>query len=128
MTALGLEDDGAVEREVRLARVETLRASLAAAREVPGDEMSGLLHRRYELLLRRAEADLAGAAGGPARPGGPALDAGAEVVRTAAAAARRRLVALRSDGTIGDAAFQRVEQELDLEELNFQPLAGAAAS
>ena len=29
-------------------------------------------------------------------------------------------IALRADGTIGDAAFQRVEQELDLEELDLQ--------
>ena len=62
MNVLQLEDDGSVEREVRLARVETLRAALAATTEVPGDEMSGLLRRRYEVLLRRAEADLAGAA------------------------------------------------------------------
>lgn len=30
---------------------------------------------------------------------------------------RRRLIELRDDGTIGDAAFQRIEQELDLREL-----------
>lgn len=44
------------------------------------------------------------------------------MVRKAMAAARRRLLALRADGTIGDAAFQRVEQELDREELNFELL------
>jgi monovalent cation/hydrogen antiporter len=37
-------------------------------------------------------------------------------------AERNRLVALRADGTIGDAAFQRVEQELDWEELDLQQL------
>jgi CPA1 family monovalent cation:H+ antiporter len=41
-------------------------------------------------------------------------------VRKATSAERRRLLALRADGTIGDAAFQRVEQELDLEELDLQ--------
>ena len=35
------------------------------------------------------------------------------------AAQRRRLVALRADGTIGDAAFQRVEEELDWAELGW---------
>jgi hypothetical protein len=35
---------------------------------------------------------------------------------------------LRADGTIGDAAFQRVEQELDREELNFEPLARGEAA
>jgi monovalent cation/hydrogen antiporter len=70
---LQLEDDGSVEREVRLARVETLRVALPSAK-------------------------------------------------------RQRLLALRADGTIGDAAFQRVEQELDLEELDLQQLAPGADS
>ena len=35
---------------------------------------------------------------------------------------RRRLVALRDDGTIGDAAFQRVEEELDWAELDWARL------
>ena len=30
----------------------------------------------------------------------------------------------RADGTIGDAAFQQIEQELDLEALDLQQLAG----
>jgi hypothetical protein len=40
-------------------------------------------------------------------------NADAAVVRAATEAQRQRLVALRADGTIGDAAFQRVEEELD---------------
>jgi CPA1 family monovalent cation:H+ antiporter len=44
------------------------------------------------------------------------------VARAAAEAERRRLEALRADGTIGDAAFQRVEQELDLGELDLDQL------
>jgi CPA1 family monovalent cation:H+ antiporter len=42
-----------------------------------------------------------------------------EVIRAATAAQRHRLVALRDDGTIGDAAFQRVEEELDWAELDW---------
>lgn len=123
LRALRLEDDGLVEREVRLARVESLRAALAATRDLPLDELSGLLRRRYELLLRRAEGGAgADGAGGAA---GAAADGGAGVARAATAAARRRLVALRADGTIGDAAFQRLEQELDWEELDLQRPAGA---
>jgi len=41
----------------------------------------------------------------------------------AMAAARRRLLELRANGTIGDAAFQQVEQELDVEEIDLEQLA-----
>ena len=50
-------------------------------------------------------------------------DAG--VVRAATAAERQRLNALRAEGTIGDAAFQLVEQELDWEELGLEQLVRA---
>jgi CPA1 family monovalent cation:H+ antiporter len=117
MNALQLKDDGAVEREVRLARVETLRAAVAATAELPADEVSGLLRRRYERMLERAEAERSG---GGARPEGEASaqDSDAALARQVTAAERRRLLALRANGTIGDAAFQRIEQELDFEELN----------
>jgi CPA1 family monovalent cation:H+ antiporter len=112
MNALQLKDDGAVEREVRLARVETLRAAVAATAELPADEVSGLLRRRYERMAERS--------GGGARPEGEASaqDPDAALARQVTAAERRRLLALRANGTIGDAAFQRIEQELDFEELN----------
>jgi monovalent cation/hydrogen antiporter len=38
------------------------------------------------------------------------------------AAERHRLSTLRADGTIGDTAFQQVEQELDWRELDLQQL------
>ncbi|MDY7229585.1 Na+/H+ antiporter [Hyalangium rubrum] len=129
INVLELEDDGSVEREVRLARVETLRAALLATAELPGEEMSELLRRRYEVMLRRAEAELA--SNGSAPHGAPASDGhtfnvDADFVRKATSAERQRLLSLRADGTIGDAAFQRVEQELDLEELDLQQLAPGA--
>jgi len=110
---LQLHDDGSVEREVRLARVETLRAALSATTSSSGAETADLVRRRYELLLRRAETETAG---------GPTRATDTEVVRAATAAERQRLVSLRADGTIGDAAFQRVEQELDLAELDLEQL------
>ncbi|MBF5045625.1 sodium:proton antiporter [Aggregicoccus sp. 17bor-14] len=123
--ALKLRDDGSVEREVRLARVETLRAALTAASAPSEDEMAELLRRRYQARLRRAEADLA-ADGKPAArqsaPDGTSFAAATALARKAAGAERQRLIALRADGTIGDAAFQRIEQELDLEELDLQQL------
>jgi CPA1 family monovalent cation:H+ antiporter len=114
MTRLQLEDDGEVEREVRLARVETLRAALSACTECAGAETAELVRRRYELMLRRAEAEL--------ESGNPAPPVDAEAIRAATAGKRQRLSALRNDGTIGDAAFQQVEQELDWEELDLQQL------
>ncbi|HEU4564182.1 MAG TPA: cation:proton antiporter, partial [Gemmatimonadaceae bacterium] len=131
---LGLEDDGTVDREVRLARVESLRAAVAASAVCPGAETADLVRHRYRLQLSRAEAELArdGAGANGAAPGeaasAPATadtdgrDGDAAVVRAATEAQRRRLVALRSDGTIGDAAFQRVEEELDWAELDWAEL------
>jgi hypothetical protein len=128
MTRLQLDDDGEVEREVRLARVATLRAALDATAASSGTETAAFVRQRYELQLRRAEAELEGRTGNGAsgRPDGatdwgpPAADV--DVVRAAMAAERQRLSALRADGTIGDAAFQQVEQELDWTELDLQQL------
>src|SRR5687768_11892420 len=127
MNRLRLRDDGSVEREVRLARVETLKAALAATTELPGEDTSTLLRRRYEVLLRRAEEDLRSDdreadEGTRASSDGGGRSVDAAIVRTATTAERQRLLALRADGTIGDAAFQRVEQELDWEELDLQQL------
>jgi CPA1 family monovalent cation:H+ antiporter len=119
---LGLQGDPTVAREVRLARVEMARAALAALDEAPDDEMSVALRRRYELMLRRAEADVA-ADREPAREPseGGLTHVDIALVRAATSAERNRLNALRSDGTIGDAAYQQIEQDLDLEELDLLP-------
>jgi Na+/H+ antiporter len=116
LTWLDVRDDGTVEREVQLARVEVLRAALEAASKCGGGETADLLRRRYELRLRRAERS--GESGGDD-------EADTQVVRVATAAERQRLIELRDDGTIGDAAFQRVEQELDLRELDLLEIASA---
>lgn len=131
---LRIEDDGTVDREVQFARVEALRAAVEAAAECPGVETAALAHHRYELQLRRAE-QVAGddigmnapaSEDASAPPSSAACiyveDADAAVVRAATEAQRRRLVALRDDGTIGDAAFQRVEEELDWAELDWEQL------
>ena len=121
---LGLEDDDTVEREVRLARAETLRAAVDAIAASPDAETASLVRHRYELQSRRAKEELAVADHGKAPVAGITRerDADAAVVRAATAAQRRRLVALRADGTIGDTAFQRVEEELDWAELDWTQL------
>ena len=129
---LRLEDDGAVEREVRLARVEAFRAAVEAAAACPGSETAELVLSRFKLEASRAEQDqqrgssdvARSALGANTLPTG-GRDAEAAVVRAATAALRRRLVALRTDGTIGDAAFQRVEEELDWVQLGWSQLLGA---
>jgi CPA1 family monovalent cation:H+ antiporter len=132
---LRLEDDGMVEREIHFARVETLRAAVEAAQACPGAETAKLVHYRYEFQLRRAEEEFARdrtdmngvTSEGSIAPGETTQDidrrnADAAVVRTATEAQRQRLVALRADGSIGDAAFQRVEEELDWAELDWAQL------
>jgi Na+/H+ antiporter len=109
MSLLKLEDDGQVEREVRLARVETLRAAVDASAECSEPGTAELVRNRYAQMLRRAEAEMNGEA--------DIETTDTEVIRIGTAAERKRLNALRADGTIGDAAFQQVEQELDWEEL-----------
>ena len=121
---LRLEDDGTVDREVRFARVETLRAAVEAAGSCPGAETAELVQHRYNLQLRRAEKELGAPEEAAADTDGRKADAA--VVRAATEAARRRLVALRADGTIGDAAFQRIEEELDWAELDWAQFLGAA--
>ncbi len=120
INALRFEEDDSVEREVRSARVELLRAALKATEGAAGDELSALLRRRLEVRLQRAQDGAASLRAAPEQRGE------ADFVRTAAAAERKALLALREEGTIGDAAFQRLEQELDLEELDLQPFAPGA--
>jgi Na+/H+ antiporter len=116
LLTLQLKDDGSVEREVHLARVETLRAALAAAESCPEAETAALVRHRYELQLSRAEGPGAAGAENGDRDG---VDPDAAVVRAATEAQRQRLTALRADGTIGDAAFQQVQEELDWAELDW---------
>jgi CPA1 family monovalent cation:H+ antiporter len=124
---LKLEDDGAVEREVRLARLETLRAAVSATSNCPGAETAALVRHRYELQLRRAEEAMVADGRGPApapssTPAGDEAEADETVVRAATEAQRRRLLALRTEGRIGDAAFQQIQEELDWAELDWAQL------
>src|SRR4051812_27271309 len=103
--ALGLRADGIVERELRTARVGTAEAGLAALHGEAGEEAEAL---RAELDAERRIANEAG--DGHGRPTFLATTLRAKML----AARRERLLALRSDGVIGDEAFHRLEEELDL--------------
>ena len=120
MRALALEDDGSVEREVRLARAETARAALDAVDGAERDqELVGYLRRKYQARLQSAE----GAATGTEPTETGELPALANAQRRAQAAERRTLSQLRASGVIGDDAFHRVEEELDWAELHVEGMA-----
>lgn len=121
MVWLRVEHDDAVEREVRLARTETLRAALTALGDgAAKTEQADLLRRQYEVRLAHAEEWLTGA-GSPRRSSNGERDFAA-AARIATAAERRRLSELRADGTIGDDAFHSVEEELDRAELGAEAI------
>jgi CPA1 family monovalent cation:H+ antiporter len=112
MAWVGLRDDGAVEREVQLARAETARAALEALdgpHDVPAVET---LRREYEARIRLSEGELQQ----PRTPPQSGTTV-AQVLRRAVAAQRHALVDLRARSIIGDDAFHVAEEELDLLEL-----------
>jgi CPA1 family monovalent cation:H+ antiporter len=112
--ALGLRDDGTVDREVRLARTETARAGLAVVDGSGEGEILAFLRRKYAARIRRVERDTAA-------PVDPEVEGWREfgaVLQRAQAAERRALSDLRARGVIGDDAFHQVEEELDWSEVN----------
>ncbi|HEY8257719.1 MAG TPA: sodium:proton antiporter [Gemmatimonadales bacterium] len=112
MRTLGIRADDTVDREVRMARVETLRAALAETDGAAGGgEMIALLRRKYQARLQRAESGE-----DPDEP--PADVTYSDTLRRAQVAERRTLSNLRATGAIGDDAFHRVEEELDWAEVS----------
>ena len=119
MRVLDLQDDGTVEREIRLARVETARAALDALEGVEQrTELVPLLRLKYQDRVQRFAT--AGAERSDAADGAGGLD---RVHQRIHSAQRRTLSQLRSSGVIGDDAFHRVEEELDWAELNAEGMA-----
>jgi monovalent cation/hydrogen antiporter len=107
---LGLRDDGSVEREVQLARIETSRAALRVlAEERDGDAAADILRQEYEARIRSGERTPAS--------GGPGESRLTELQRRAVQAQRQVLVELRAREVIGDDAFHAAEEEIDLLEL-----------
>jgi monovalent cation/hydrogen antiporter len=104
MRLLRLSDDGAVAREIVLARRRTAEAALVALGDEGGPLVDAL---RAEYRAR--------AAGGAAPPDAAPLPV--EPRRRAFAAERRALLALRERDVIGDTAFHAVEEELDWGEM-----------
>jgi NhaP-type Na+/H+ or K+/H+ antiporter len=105
MLALRLSDDGAVEREIQLARTRTAEAGLAALAAYDGP-FAGALRAEYQARLQPG----AQTAGVP-----DALPV--EPRRRALAAERHALLDLRRQHAIGDDAFHAIEAEIDWGEM-----------
>jgi monovalent cation/hydrogen antiporter len=112
MAALGLKDDGSVEREIRLARAQTARAALRVLeQEKDGHPSIDILRSEYEARIRSGERSAA--------QGEPGLGETrmTELQRRAVRAQREALMELRDKNVIGDDAFHAAEEEIDLLEL-----------
>jgi Na+/H+ antiporter len=116
--ALGLEDDGSVEREEVRARIESADAALARlevlaeeewVREDTAERVRGMYgYRRSRFVARKMGADEDGYE--------ERSQAYQRLSRELLAAQRDALVRLRNEGTISDEALHRIERDLDLEE------------
>jgi Na+/H+ antiporter len=102
------DEEGTVAREMRSARLAIAEAGLASLSEETGKEAKALraeLQAELRISAKLDESDV--------RPVPPT-----KALRTKALAAQRdRLLAMRSDGIIGDEAFHQLEEELDFSEL-----------
>ena len=109
---LDLRDEHPVERETQLARAEALKAAVAS---LDGDDSKPAKILRFEFEQLWSD----DAAGSPATAGsaGSSESDLRRLRRSAVAAARRRIDALRRDATIGDDAYHRVERVLDHAEM-----------
>jgi NhaP-type Na+/H+ or K+/H+ antiporter len=107
---LGLDDESPVGNEVRAGRVEMFKAALQALDRVADSDAAEALRREYADVLRKIDGSV----------GRSEREHEAEVALRVAAriAARERLIALRDAGAMGEAAFQELEAELDLIELD----------
>jgi Na+/H+ antiporter len=116
--ALGLEDDGSVEREEVRARIESADAALARlevlaeeewVREDTAERVRGMYgYRRSRFVARKMGADEDGYE--------ERSQAYQQLARELLAAQRDALVPEADEGTISDEALHRIERDLDLEE------------
>ncbi|GAU86610.1 sodium:proton antiporter [Bosea sp. BIWAKO-01] len=105
---LSPRDDRPVEREFRMARKLALKAAIATIGDAPSEAALAVRREYDDMLAQTRDSDEFDTTQNQLR-------------RDALAAARDKALELRGDGTIGDDAFHRLEEELDWLEL------GAAA-
>lgn len=108
MEWLGVEDDGAVQREIHTARAQTTLAALRVLEQAADTPACLRLRRDYEARLRLATYPEAPPSAGPS---------GGDLQQQAVAAQRAALAELRRTSVIGDDAYHALEEEIDLIEL-----------
>jgi CPA1 family monovalent cation:H+ antiporter len=111
MRRLGLHDDGSVEREILLARVETARVALRVLDGEASHHSVQILRREYEAREHSSERAMADGSAAAEESKLSALQ------RRAVQAQRDALMALRARRVIGDYAFHAAEEEIDLLDL-----------
>ncbi len=120
--ALGLEDDGSVEREEVRARIESADAALARldelseeewVREDTAERVRGMYgYRRSRFVARKMGVDEDGIE--------ERSQSYQRLSHELLLAQRNALVRLRNEGTISDEALHRIERDLDLEETRLE--------
>ncbi|KFC76008.1 Na+/H+ antiporter [Bosea sp. LC85] len=105
---LSPRDDRPVEREFRMARKLALKAAIATIGDAPSEAAEAVRREYDDMLAQTRDSDEFDTTQNQLR-------------RDALAAARDKALELRSDGTIGDDAFHRLEEELDWLELGAAP-------
>jgi CPA1 family monovalent cation:H+ antiporter len=108
LSKLNLQDDDPVGREVARARTAAYQTALAS---LDGDTSELAEATRVELQTALLQGN-----GGDGVQGGSTP--GVNLRLRAAKAARRAVIAMRDSGEIGDAAFHRLEEEIDRIELS----------
>lgn len=122
---LGLQDDGASEREEMKARLTAAQAALArldtlAHEDEVSQQLAQHLRRHYEARIRSLTKRFKQTEN---EPGPDHAMAYQQLQREALEAEREAVIGLRNRGEINDEVRRRIERELDLEE---QRLAGEA--
>jgi CPA1 family monovalent cation:H+ antiporter len=115
---LGLQDDGAAEREEAKARIHAAEAALARLEELVGqgwvrEDTAERVRGGYRFRLDRFAERLEDGADGSVEERSQAFQ---RLRRELLAAERQAVVSLRRAGVIGDDVLARVQRDLDLED------------
>ena len=108
LLALGLDDDGVIDNEARIGREEMFKAAI---------DSLGKQETDVAVALRREYGEFLGRVDGSREISPEARQTEVALRARARASARERLTYLRRIGAIGDSAFQQLEAELDMFEL-----------